>query len=115
MGKTGSKFAAVRDNNQDRFSLAMNVDATTADGVRHRLWVVTAPAVISTVARALAPKAVMIADGHHRYETMLALRDELRPTDRPPASRTGAVERLKMRDSGQTISTSSSPSQSGDW
>jgi uncharacterized protein (DUF1015 family) len=26
----------------------------------------------------------MIADGHHRYETMLSLRDELRPADCPP-------------------------------
>jgi uncharacterized protein (DUF1015 family) len=27
---------------------------------------------------------VMIADGHHRYETMINLRDELRPAERPP-------------------------------
>jgi uncharacterized protein (DUF1015 family) len=35
------------------------------------------------VAAALAPKQVMIADGHHRYETMLALQQELRPAERP--------------------------------
>jgi hypothetical protein len=33
----------------------------------------------------LAPKQVMIADGHHRYETMINLRDELRPAGRPAA------------------------------
>jgi uncharacterized protein (DUF1015 family) len=59
------------------------LDAATPDGTRHRLWVVDEPAVIARVAAALAPRQVMIADGHHRYETMLALRDELRPSERP--------------------------------
>jgi uncharacterized protein (DUF1015 family) len=58
---------------------APDVDATTPDGCRHCLWVVTDPAVIAAVARELAPRSVMIADGHHRYETMLAIRDDLRP------------------------------------
>jgi uncharacterized protein (DUF1015 family) len=62
-----------------------DVDATTSDGCRHRLWAVTDPTVIARVARVLAPKQVMIADGHHRYETMITLRDELRPAERPPA------------------------------
>jgi uncharacterized protein (DUF1015 family) len=60
------------------------LDAKTADGIRHRLWVVSEPAVVAEVARILAPKQVMIADGHHRYETMVTLRDELRPADRAP-------------------------------
>jgi uncharacterized protein (DUF1015 family) len=58
-------------------------DAVTPDGCRHRLWVVTDPGVIATVARVLAPRQVMIADGHHRYETMVAIRDELRPAGLP--------------------------------
>jgi uncharacterized protein (DUF1015 family) len=61
-----------------------DLDATTADGCRHRLWVVSDAAVVSAAARALATKQVLIADGHHRYETMLTLRDELRPAGRPP-------------------------------
>jgi uncharacterized protein (DUF1015 family) len=60
-----------------------DVDATTPDGCRHRLWVVTDEAVIAAVARGLAPRSVMIADGHHRYETMLAIRDSLRPANVP--------------------------------
>ena len=60
-----------------------DVDATTPDGCRHRLWVVTDEAVITAVARGLAPRSVMIADGHHRYETMLAIRDSLRPANVP--------------------------------
>src|SRR5439155_1370974 len=64
---------------------APELDATTGDGVRHRLWAVTNPITIAKVARVMAPKQVMIADGHHRYETMITLRDELRPSERPPA------------------------------
>jgi len=65
---------------------APDVDATTPDGCRHRLWVVTDTATITAVAQALAPKQVMIADGHHRYETMVAIRDALRPAGAAPAS-----------------------------
>jgi len=65
---------------------APDVDATTPDGCRHRLWVVTDKSTIAAVARALAPKQVMIADGHHRYETMVTIRDALRPTGAAPGT-----------------------------
>jgi len=65
---------------------APEVDCTTPDGCRHRLWVVTDRATIAAVAQALAPKQVMIADGHHRYETMIAIRDALRPAGAAPGS-----------------------------
>jgi uncharacterized protein (DUF1015 family) len=65
---------------------APDVDATTPDGCRHRLWVVTNTATITAVAHALAPKQVMIADGHHRYETMVAIRDALRPAGAAPGT-----------------------------
>jgi uncharacterized protein (DUF1015 family) len=54
------------------------VAGTTKDGTRHELWRVNATATIAEVARVLAPLSFYIADGHHRYETMLALRDEFR-------------------------------------
>jgi uncharacterized protein (DUF1015 family) len=60
-----------------------DVDTTTPDGCRHRLWVVSDPAVIATVAKTLAPRQVLIADGHHRYETMIGIRDALRPAGVP--------------------------------
>ena len=53
-------------------------DARTPDGVRQRLWPIHDPACIRQVIDFLATEKVYIADGHHRYETMLALRDELR-------------------------------------
>jgi uncharacterized protein (DUF1015 family) len=65
---------------------APTIDATTPDGCRHQLWVVTDLASIAAVAKALAPKQVMIADGHHRYETMVAIRDALRPAGATPGA-----------------------------
>jgi len=65
------------------------LDGTTADGCRHRLWAVTDPRAIARVAEVLRDKQILIADGHHRYETMVGLRDELRPAGRAPG-RSGA-------------------------
>jgi uncharacterized protein (DUF1015 family) len=65
---------------------APTVDVTTPDGCRHRLWVVSDPAAIAAVTQSLATKQVMIADGHHRYETMVAIRDALRPAGAAPGT-----------------------------
>jgi len=65
---------------------APDVDATTPDGCRHKLWAVTDQATIAAVEQAMAPRQVMIADGHHRYETMVAIRDALRPTGAAPGA-----------------------------
>jgi uncharacterized protein (DUF1015 family) len=54
------------------------IDGTTADGTRHLLWRVDDAVAIGRVLRVLAPLKLYIADGHHRYETMLALRERLR-------------------------------------
>jgi len=51
--------------------------ATDHLGVVHRVWPVTDIGVINRVAAAMAGKSVYIADGHHRYETALNLRDDL--------------------------------------
>lgn len=47
-----------------------------ADGVVHVLWVIDDPVVMGRIADVVASDAVVIADGHHRYETSLAYRDE---------------------------------------
>lgn len=54
-----------------------DLDGTTADGTRHLLWRVRDPEVIAKVSAMMADKKLYIADGHHRYETMLALRNQL--------------------------------------
>jgi uncharacterized protein (DUF1015 family) len=46
--------------------------------VLHRVWPVTDAALIQRIVAAMADKPLIIADGHHRYETALAYRDECR-------------------------------------
>jgi uncharacterized protein (DUF1015 family) len=50
---------------------------TTADGVSHALTKVSDPSALSAVVKALAPLQLLIADGHHRYETSLRYRGEV--------------------------------------
>ena len=54
--------------------------------VVHRLWPITDANTIETIQREMADKKLVIADGHHRYETALAYRDECR-------ARAGRVDR----------------------
>jgi len=44
-------------------------------GVTHRLWRIDGPAVIAAIQQTMADRKLLIADGHHRYETALAYRD----------------------------------------
>ena len=44
-------------------------EVTDEDGTTHRLWRVADPAAAEAVRAALADKELLIADGHHRYET----------------------------------------------
>ncbi len=48
-------------------------EVTDEYGAVHRLWRIAAPAAI---VEAMAEKKLLIADGHHRYETALAFRNE---------------------------------------
>ncbi len=52
--------------------------ATDELGVHHRLWKVDAGALTETISAVVDSAPVVIADGHHRYETSLAYRDERR-------------------------------------
>lgn len=47
-------------------------------GVRHRLWQIADRAVIRRVQESMLNKMLIIADGHHRYETALNYRNERR-------------------------------------
>jgi uncharacterized protein (DUF1015 family) len=47
-------------------------------GVAHRVWHVSDPALIGGVRRRMHDQKLVIADGHHRYETALNYRDECR-------------------------------------
>jgi uncharacterized protein (DUF1015 family) len=47
-------------------------------GVTHRLWVVSDPQKVAAIQSAMADQKLVIADGHHRYETALTYRNERR-------------------------------------
>ncbi len=51
-------------------------EVTDEYGVLHRLWRVTDPAAIRLLITAMADKKLIIADGHHRYETALGYSKE---------------------------------------
>ena len=57
---------------------------TDDDGVHHRLWQLTRPGVVDAVSETVGSAPVVIADGHHRYETALAYRDERRAATGSP-------------------------------
>ncbi len=52
-------------------------EATDETGTINRLWQVTDPGVHAAVSERLAGAELLIADGHHRYETARAFRDEV--------------------------------------
>jgi uncharacterized protein (DUF1015 family) len=47
-------------------------------GVIHRLWLIAEPQQIAAMQQAMAEQKLVIADGHHRYETSLNFRNESR-------------------------------------
>ena len=47
-------------------------------GVIHRLWLIAEPHQISAIQQVMAEQKLVIADGHHRYETSLNFRNESR-------------------------------------
>jgi uncharacterized protein (DUF1015 family) len=54
-------------------------DFTDEDGVRHTVWTIDDPAACAAISSAVAAQPVVVADGHHRYETSLAYRAEREP------------------------------------
>jgi len=53
-----------------------DAEATDDDGVVHSLWVVDDLEAVAAISSGVAESPVVIADGHHRYETALAYRAE---------------------------------------
>ena len=60
-------------------------DVVDDDGVRHTVWRVDDPATCEAISAAVADHPVVIADGHHRYETSLAYKAERTAADDDPA------------------------------
>ena len=54
------------------------IQVTDSLQVRHTVWVVTDPEKIKQLQANLSANTMVITDGHHRYESALAHRDEMR-------------------------------------
>jgi len=55
-----------------------DIDVRDEYGVSHRVWKIVDPTLIELVRGKMRDKKLIIADGHHRYETALTYRDERR-------------------------------------
>ena len=53
------------------FAASPDIEFTTGDGQSHRMWVLSDPALLARLTAAFEPLPLLIADGHHRYETAL--------------------------------------------
>ena len=63
-----------------------DIEVTDEYSVVHRVWKVSDPAVIRPVQHHMQEQKLIIADGHHRYETALAYRNERRAAATQPAT-----------------------------
>jgi uncharacterized protein (DUF1015 family) len=95
--------AATTDQTPD-----IDVHELLEKDVRQQVWVVSDPAVVASVVSEMAPKTgLIIADGHHRYETALDYRREMRAKHADAAENAGfnyrMVTLVSMDDPGLTI------------
>ncbi|HEY7947258.1 MAG TPA: DUF1015 domain-containing protein [Acidimicrobiales bacterium] len=79
-------------------------EATDDDGVGHALWVLDDRAVIDAITAAVAESPVVIADGHHRYQTALTYRAERRAALGDAAGDYDAVMALVVELSDEQLS-----------
>ena len=82
---------ATHANLSPLWGLSMSPDLTTTvvrtsppdavavddDGVRHELWAVSDPAALDTIRESVAGAPMVLADGHHRFETAVTYRAEV--------------------------------------
>ncbi|QYG92823.1 DUF1015 domain-containing protein [Iamia sp. SCSIO 61187] len=64
---------------------APDAEWTDDDGVGHAVWRITDPDRLAAVSELVGSQPVVVADGHHRYETSLTHRDERRAAAGPDA------------------------------
>jgi uncharacterized protein (DUF1015 family) len=76
------------------------VDVIDDYQARHTLWPIPDPAAIARIEELMRPKKLLIADGHHRYETALAYRGD-HPDD--PAAQYVMMTLINMYSPGLKI------------
>ncbi len=63
---------------QQTFSQPPEIEVKDEYGVIHRMWSIYTPAMIKEIVKLMEDKILLIADGHHRYETSLRVKEELK-------------------------------------
>jgi uncharacterized protein (DUF1015 family) len=83
---TGQLFILYSDAEKRVDAILTEAESATAPatemrdeyGVLHRLWVIAEAQRVAGIQKAMAEQKLVIADGHHRYETALTYRNERR-------------------------------------
>jgi uncharacterized protein (DUF1015 family) len=70
-GKVNAVLDSATDNPAD-------IEVNDEYGVVHRVWRISDPSIIASAQEQMRTQKLIIADGHHRYETALTYRDERR-------------------------------------
>src|SRR5579862_9476768 len=86
---TGQLFLLYSDPDRVVDKILMQAESESAPAteltdeynVIHRLWVIWQPERIDAIHKAMSEQKLVIADGHHRYETALNYRNERRKED----------------------------------
>jgi len=92
----------------ERFSrMPTSYEAADEFGVIHRLWPIVDRETIDHIVAFMADKKLVIADGHHRYETALAFREECRAALAQPSPNAphefAMMTFVNLRSDGLTI------------
>jgi uncharacterized protein (DUF1015 family) len=64
-------------NNKDK---NVDIEVTDESSVIHRVWKISDAGILASVRDQMKDRKLIIADGHHRYETALTYRDQRRAT-----------------------------------
>jgi len=82
---TGQLFMLYSDPQRRVDEIVAEAEANAPDtqlsdeyGVMHRLWIISDPQRVAEIQKDMQDQKLVIADGHHRYETALAYRNECR-------------------------------------
>jgi uncharacterized protein (DUF1015 family) len=76
-GKVDAMLDSAAANNTIK-NKAPDIEVTDEYDVVHRVWKIPDASVIASVQQQMRDRKLIIADGHHRYETALTYRDERR-------------------------------------
>ena len=80
-----SQIFSLYNGNSEVFPILENyvksnspeIEYTNSEDINERVWVITVPAIISSIQNCFTNQQLFIADGHHRYETALNFRNNL--------------------------------------